>query len=93
MTRRQCTRLEESKRKEVDAELSVLAPISPEVRELMTVEGFARWFGRMKTLYPTYEEAYEALESHYQRLTGRRRYSEYSSFRLVYNRKCNKVSV
>lgn len=93
MTRRQCTKLEERKRKEVDAELSALVPISPEVRELMTVEGFARWFGRMKTLYPTYEEGYEALENHYQRLTGRRRYSEYSSFRLVYTRKCNKVSV
>ena len=91
MTRRQCTKLEERKRKEVDAELSALAPVSPHVRELMTIEGFARWFERMEYLYPTKEDAYEALEFHYQRLLGRRRYSEYSSFRLVYNRKCNNV--
>ena len=57
----------------------------------MTIEGFARWFERMEYLYPTKEDAYEALEFHYQRLLGRRRYSEYSSFRLVYNRKCNNV--
>lgn len=92
MTRRQCTKLEKRKREEIEAELSALAPISPQVRELMTVEGFARWFGRMKMLYPTYEEAYEALERHYERIFGSRRYSEYDSFRSVAMRKCNNVS-
>ena len=93
MTRRQCTKLEKRKREEIEAELSSIASISPQVRELMSVEGFARWFGRMKMLYPTYEEAYEALEAHYERIFGCRRYSEYDSFRLVSMRKCNNVSV
>lgn len=90
MTRRQCTKLEERKRIELEDRLQSLVPISPEVREMMSLEGFSLWFDNMKHLYPTKEDAYEALEYHYQRLTGRRRYSELRSFlkaRMIYNRK------
>ena len=90
MTRRQNTKNEERRRLELEAELSALLPVSPAVRELMSLPGFAKWFDRMQHLYPTKEDAYEALEHHYQRLTGRRRYSELRSFlkaRMIYNRK------
>ena len=90
MTRRQNTKNEERRRAELESELKALHPISPAVRELMSLPGFAHWFDRMQHLYPTKEDAYEALEHHYQRLTGRRRYSELRSFlkaRLIYNRK------
>jgi hypothetical protein len=91
MTRRKCTRHEELMRLQVERELISIKPVSPQVRELMTFEGFTRWYERMQYLYPTKEDAYEALEAHHLRIFGRRRYSEYTSFRLVYSRKCNKV--
>lgn len=94
MTRRQCTKLEECKRKEIEAELSSLVPVSAEVREMMSIAGFTRWYERMQQLYPTKEDAYEALEFHYQRLTGNRRYSEIRSFRkalILYNQKRKSV--
>ena len=67
-------------RQEIEKELSSLQPLSPAVMDLMTFEGFSRWYNRMQHYYPTKEDAYEALEYHYKRITGRRRYSEMKSF-------------
>ena len=81
-------------RAELEQKLNAMQPVSPEVRELMTFEGFTRWYRRMQHLYPTKVEAYEALEFHYERLTGRRRYSEHKSFsKALYVRTHKSTSV
>ena len=36
--------------------------------------------------FPTYEDAYEMLEEQVERITGKRMYSEYDSFRRGYLR-------
>ena len=64
-----------------------MKPLSVEVRRFLSFEGFADMYLRMRDLYPTQLEAYERLEDFYINLTGRRRYSEFSSFRRVLNRK------
>ena len=40
----------------------------------------------MRSLFPTYEEAYEMLEEQHERITGHWRYSECDTFRTVYKR-------
>lgn len=64
-----------------------MKPLSVEVRRFLSFEGFADMYLRMRDLYPTQLEAYERLEDFYINLTGRRRYSEFSSFRRVLNRR------
>lgn len=76
-----------SRTREVEAELKALDPLSPEVRRFLSFEGFAELYLRMRDLYPTQLEAYERLEDFYITITGKRRYSEFSSFRRVLNRK------
>lgn len=44
-------------------------------------------FWSMVSDYKTYEDAYEALEKIYENALGRRRYSDYNSFRRVRDRK------
>ena len=68
-----------AEREKVEAELSAMNPLEP--------EGFAELYLRMRDLYPTQLEAYERLEDFYITITGKRRYSEFSSFRRVLNRK------
>ena len=75
-----------AEREKVEAELSAMDPLSPEVRHFLSFEGFAELFLRMRDLYPTQLEAYERLEDFYITIIGKRRYSEYSSFRRVLNR-------
>lgn len=91
MNRKQYRRYHSSvitaEREKVEAELSAMDPLSPEVRHFLSLEGFAEFFLRMRDLYPTQLEVYERLEDFYITITGKRRYSEYSSFRRVLNRK------
>lgn len=76
----------EAEREKVEAELSAMDQLSPEVRHFLSFDGFAELFLRMRDLYPTQLEAYERLEDFYITITGKRRYSEFSSFRRVLNR-------
>lgn len=75
-----------AEREKVEAELSAMDPLSPEVRHFLSFEGFAEMYIRMRDLYPTQLEAYERLEDYYINMMGVRRYSEFSSFRRVLNR-------
>ena len=75
-----------AEREKVEAELSAMNPLEPEVRHFLSFEGFAELYLRMRDLYPTQLEAYERLEDFYITITGKRRYSEFSSFRRVLNR-------
>ena len=68
---------------------SPMNPLEPEVRHFLSFEGFAELYLRMRDLYPTQLEAYERLEDFYITITGKRRYSEFSSFRRVLNRTRN----
>lgn len=78
-----------AEREKVEAELKALDPLSPEVRRFLSFEGFAELYLRMRDLYPTQLEAYERLEDFYISITGKRRYSEFSSFRKVFDRFLN----
>lgn len=75
-----------AEREKVEAELKAMDPLMPEVRHFLSFEGFAELYLRMRDLYPTQLEAYERLEDFYISITGKRRYSEFSSFRRVLNR-------
>ncbi len=61
-------------------------PLPECVRQLLSPEGFREYFNLVCDCSPTHLEAYEALEDIHIRLTGRRKYSEYASFRVA-NRK------
>ena len=60
--------------------------LSAEARKLLSPQGFLYTFLEIRMLYQTYEDAYEMLEEQVERITGKRMYSEYDSFRTVYLR-------
>ena len=76
-----------SRREAVLEAFNGLGPLPECVRQLLSPEGFREYFNLICDCYPTRLEAYEALEDIHVRLTGRRKYSEYASFRVA-NRKC-----
>lgn len=77
-----------AERERVEAELTAMDPLSPEVRHFLSFEGFAELYIRMRDRYPTQLEAYERLEDfHINLIMGVRRYSEFNSFRRVLSRK------
>ena len=55
--------------------------------QLITARGFDKAFTDMlnNPYYPTQEKAYEALESTYKKHFGRRRYSNFNSYRNARN--------
>lgn len=55
--------------------------------QLFTTEGFIDAFWQMANQYDTQEAAYEALETEYRTIFGRRKYSYFNSFRVVRDRK------
>lgn len=57
-----------------------------EIRKLVNPKDFVNAWFRMLPAHKTYEEAYEALEDLYTGYFGRRRYSDYRSFRVVKDR-------
>lgn len=79
-----------ARRERIESELSSIAPIDPALLKLMSAEGFADYFLQMRDLYPSHLEAYERLEDYHITLTGRRRYSEFDSFRKVLERQLKK---
>ena len=67
-------------------ELGEIPALSPAARKLLSAQGFLDYFLEIRMLFQTYEDAYEMLEEQHERITGKRMYSEYSSFRRVYLR-------
>lgn len=73
----------------IEKQLLALTPLMPEMRHFLSFKGFAGLYLHMRDLYPTQLEAYARLEDFYITITGKRRYSEFSSFRKVLNRYSN----
>lgn len=57
-----------------------------EIRGLIDPRNFINSWFRALPNYKTYEEAYESVEIEYLNYFGRRKYSDYQSFRQVKNR-------
>lgn len=64
--------------------------LEPHVLKLMTAEGFDARFFEMCQHYPTDALAYEAVERQYESYFGKRRYSNYESYRKTKNKRINK---
>lgn len=74
----------------VEAELSAIPTLDPRIAGLISAEGFIDYYLQMENLYSSQREAYERLEDFHITVTGRRRYSEYNSFRKVLYRQLQK---
>ncbi|MFR9500657.1 MAG: hypothetical protein SNH18_09470 [Rikenellaceae bacterium] len=72
--------------KRLNEKLSKIEPVSAEARQLLTTDGFINYYLEMRNLYSSYLEAYEVLEEHYTRITGRRRFSDFDSLRRAISR-------
>lgn len=86
MLRRKITDAMLKFRETIEAKLGTIPALSDSARKLLTAQGFLDYFLEIRGFYPTYEDAYEMLETQHERITGRRMYSEYHSFRAVYKR-------
>lgn len=79
-----------ARREKIESELSAIPRIDPAMKKLLSAEGFADYYFEMMDLYPSQMEAYERLEDFHIQVTGRRRYSEFDSFRKILYRKLKK---
>lgn len=70
-------------RRQQEKRLEAIPALTDDVRSLLSPDGFLSLFLEIRGLYPTFEEAYEYLESQHERIIGYRMYSEYDSFRRV----------
>lgn len=75
-----------SERSKIELELSAIPPLHPAICKITSAEGFADYYLRMRDLYDTQLEAYERLEDFHIAITGKRRYSEFDSFRRICGR-------
>jgi hypothetical protein len=73
-------------RQAIEDRFAELPKISTTAIKLLSARGFALCFLDMVELYRTPRVAYERLEDAYRRMTGKRRYSSYDSFRRVLGR-------
>ena len=73
-------------RAKIELELSQIKPMCELARKITSAEGFVDYYLQMRDLYDTQQDAYERLEDFHIAITGRRRYSEFDSFRVVINR-------
>tara|TARA_R110000824_G_scaffold80166_4_gene201827 strand:- start:6313 stop:6519 length:207 start_codon:yes stop_codon:yes gene_type:complete len=53
---------------------------------LISADGFVRKFWEKTKHHKTFKSAYEDLENEYESLFGKRRYSDYNSFRICRDR-------
>ena len=86
MARRKVSEMQIRVRQRYEEQFSAIPALSAEARKLLSPQGFLYTFLEIRMLYQTYEDAYEMLEEQVERITGRRMYSEYDSFRTVYLR-------
>ena len=73
-------------RASLETSLGQIPPMCEQLRKITTAEGFVDYYLSMRDLYETYAEAYERLEGFHIAITGRRRYAEFQSFRVVVKR-------
>ena len=71
--------------------LMAIPPAEREIRELVTPQGFIASYEELCKCCKTYKTAYEVLEIQYERVFGRRKYDNFSSFKVVYLRKKKSV--
>ena len=81
MAKRKISEMQTTVRQRYEGQLKSIDPLSDLARKLLSQEGFLDLFLEVRMLYPTYEDAYEMLEEQHERITGKRMYSEYHSFR------------
>lgn len=79
-----------ARRERIESELSAIPKIDVALQKLISADGFADYYFEMQDLYPSQMEAYERLEDFHIQVTGRRRYSEFDSFRKVLDRRLKK---
>ena len=92
MTRKKLPESFSKYRRHYESMLESIPELNGVARKLLTPQGFLDIYLEIKMLYPTQEEAYEMLEAQHERITGKRMYSEYDSFRSVVRRKRRKSS-
>jgi hypothetical protein len=83
---KQLTESQLARRNRIEAELSAIPAISASARKLTSADGFVDYFLEMQDLYSSQREAYERLEDFHIEVTGQRKYSEYDSFKKVFQR-------
>lgn len=84
--RRKFSECQLAERVRIESELSTIPPLHPAIRKITSAEGFADYYLRMRDFYDTQLEAYERLEDFHIAITGKRRYSEFDSFRVLLDR-------
>ena len=72
-----------SERERIETELSSIPKQHPMIAKITSAEGFVDYYLSMRDLYNTQLEAYERLEDFHIAITGKRRYAEFDSFRVV----------
>lgn len=72
-------------------ELYAIPEIHPQAKELGTTRGFIVRFEQLIKVCESYKEAYEKLEEVHVRVYGRRKYSEWVTFKSIYYRKSKKI--
>lgn len=60
---------------------------------LLTPEGFDERFWDNASKYKTYKKAYEKLEDEYKTYFGKRKYSDYNSYRVCRDRRIKKGNI
>jgi hypothetical protein len=66
--------------------------IDMKILALLSPEGFDKRFWEIASKEKTYIQAYEELEKEYELHFGRRRYSDYNSFRICRNKRIRKAN-
>jgi len=54
--------------------------------QLLEVDGFIQRYFELMCVYPTAEASYEATERQFQSAFGKRKYSDYTTFRVTLSR-------
>lgn len=63
--------------------LKRIKELDPEQQYFLSKRGFIETFDQLCRATATKREAYELCEEHFERIFGRRRYSEYQNFRRI----------
>lgn len=63
-----------------------LQELPEKMRQLLNRDGYFEFYQQLLKSCRKRSEAYEILEENYQKITGKRRYSEFDSFKHVYNK-------
>lgn len=76
------------RRQSILSELEAIPALPESAQHFLTPDGFLEYFNRICDCFPSKREAYETLEDIHEHITGRRKYSEYDSFRVAVRGKC-----